>query len=319
MRQRDFSKIDSPCYGDKHQDPALIAVSEDGQHVIPLLGGHSGANELSEEIARYLNTRAAVTTISDSRFCTSPDNPPDGWTLANPEHYKSFMANVLAGHQVKIDPAIDWLANAKFDQSDNAEFLCRASVHNESGNESTLVYIPKSVVIGVGCERHTPAEQVIKLIGDCINQANIDTSALAAIVSVDLKVDEQALEAAAAFYNLPLRFFDVETLESLTPRLANPSDIVFREIGCHGVAEASALAMAGAQSTLLVTKNKSKQATCAIAQAPQPVAAQALETAQKRGHLYVVSLGPGSQQWRSPAGNACTHNHNALGRLFLLP
>ena len=37
------------------------------------------------------------------------------------------------------------------------------------------------------------------------------------------------------------RFFDSATLERETPRLANPSEVVFREVGSHGVAEAAAL------------------------------------------------------------------------------
>ena len=51
-------------------------------------------------------------------------------------------------------------------------------------------------------------------------------------------VQPPAVHALAAHWNVPARFFDVETLERETPRLVNPSDLVFRETGCHGVAEA---------------------------------------------------------------------------------
>ena len=43
---------------------------------------------------------------------------------------------------------------------------------------------------------------------------------------------------------VPARFVDAAALEAETPRLANPSAVVFREVGCHGVAEAAALAAA---------------------------------------------------------------------------
>src|SRR3546814_1114385 len=74
----------------------------------------------------------------------------------------------------------------------------------------------------------------------------------------------------ARWLDVPLRFFDAATLEAETPRLANPSDVVFAEVGAHGVSEAAALAAAGPDATLLVPKHKSQRATCAVALAPAP-------------------------------------------------
>jgi cobalt-precorrin 5A hydrolase/precorrin-3B C17-methyltransferase len=50
-----------------------------------------------------------------------------------------------------------------------------------------------------------------------------------------------------------------------TPRLKNPSDVVFRQVGCHGVAEAAALAAIGESAVLIMPKMKSLHATAAIA------------------------------------------------------
>ena len=71
-------------------------------------------------------------------------------------------------------------------------------------------------------------------------------------------MDETAINAIAEFFNRPIRFFDPDTLEKETPRLKNPSNIVFKEVGCHGVAEGSALAAAGADSELIIEKTSSK-------------------------------------------------------------
>ena len=312
-------RLIAPVIKDKHQDPPLIAVSEDGRHVVPLLGGHHGANELSRQIAQHLDSQAAITTSSDSRFCVSLDSPPDGWTLQNPEDFKAFIANALAGEAVSIDPALDWMSDNRFQHDANATLKCLASVYTDKGSDSRLVYTPKSIVVGVGCERHTTTEEIIELIQSVISQAELSDSAIAALVSVDLKMDEPAIIEAAAYFDLPLRFFDVKVLQDLTPRLSNPSEIVFQEIGCHGVAEAAALALAGEQSSLIVEKQKSKRATCAIAQAPVPVDIEACIHAQQRGHLYVVSLGPGSLQWRSPqATKALTQATDWVGYSYYL-
>ena len=63
----------------------MVAVAEDGSAVVPLLGGHHGANALAREIAAALGVPAAVTTAGDNRFGVALDAPPPGWTLANPE------------------------------------------------------------------------------------------------------------------------------------------------------------------------------------------------------------------------------------------
>ena len=312
-------RLIAPVIGDKHQDPPLIAVSEEGQHVVPLLGGHHGANQLSQKIAEHLQTQAAITTTSDTRFCVALDNPPSGWVLDNPADYKTFIADALAGEPVKVDSEITWLNENKFKQQGNTKLHCKATIYRDQGNSDCLAYVPKSVIIGVGCERNTSTTEVIELIQKTIDEASIANSAIAALVSIDLKMDETAINEAAAYLDIPLRFFDVHALEAQTPRLKNPSEIVYQEIGCHGVAEASALAMAGENSELITDKQKSKRATCAIAQAQQPIDLNEHPTALKRGHLHVVSLGPGSKEWRSPqATHALTNTTDWVGYSYYL-
>ena len=114
---------------------------------------------------------------------------------------------------------------------------------------------------------------------------------------------------------MPARFFDAAALEAETPRLANPSDLVFREVGCHGVAEAAALAAAGADGALVVAKTKSKRATCAIARAGRPIAG----AGRPRGSLAVVGIGPGWALWRTPEARSAIERANDLVgyRLYL--
>ena len=49
--------------------------------------------------------------------------------------------------------------------------------------------------------------------------------------------------------------------------------MVFAEVGCHGVAEGAALALAGPDATLTVAKRKTANATVAVARAPLPITA----------------------------------------------
>ena len=96
---------------------------------------------------------------------------------------------------------------------------------------------------------------------------------LSAIASIDVKQDEVGLIELANDLKLPFRTYSAETLRTVEAQLTQKSDIVFREVGCYGVAEAAALVGANnnidsnAKSTaeLLIPKQKNRQATCAIA------------------------------------------------------
>jgi cobalt-precorrin 5A hydrolase/precorrin-3B C17-methyltransferase len=116
------------------------------------------------------------------------------------------------------------------------------------------------------------------------------------VVSLDLKANEAAVHALAEALGAPARFFDAAMLEAETPQLATPSDVVFAEVGCHGVAEGAALAAVGPEGRLAVPKRKSANATCAVAVAPAPLSA----AGRARGRLAVVGIGPGRADWRTP-------------------
>ncbi|MDG2285348.1 MAG: cobalamin biosynthesis protein, partial [Alphaproteobacteria bacterium] len=288
----------APVIADKADDPAVVAVAEDGSAVIPVLGGHHGANDLARRISEVLGVSPAITTASDLRFGLSLDDPPAGWHLANPEAYKNFMVALLAKGAVQVEGDIPWLSGRALSVTGDAELTLRASEATRDVANGTLLYHPETLALGVGCERDVEPEELITLARDTLAAAGLARESVAVVVSVEVKLDEAAVHAVAEALGRPARFFTPERLERETPRLANPSEIVFREVGCHGVAEAAALAAAGAEGRLVVEKQRSKRATCAIAKAPNVIDAASI--GMPRGRLFVVGTGPGTAEWRSP-------------------
>ncbi len=278
-----------PVLGDKRAEPPVLAVGEDGASVVPLLGGHRGANALAREIAAQLEAPAAVTTASDLAFGVALDEPPEGWTLAEPARAKEVAAGLLAGDPVRIDPGLDWLQ--ALPQADDAPWRLTASVEQPGDDAGSLIYHPRALTLGVGCERGCEAEELIRLARETLAEAGLAEAAVAAVVSIDVKMDEPAVHELARVLGVPARFYDAGTLEAETPRLATPSETVFREVGCHGVAEGAALAGVGADGELRVAKRKSRRATCAVGEAPRPLDASSL--GRKRGTMTLVGLGPG--------------------------
>ncbi|MEO3431052.1 precorrin-3B C(17)-methyltransferase [Pelagibius sp. CAU 1746] len=288
----------APLVADKRAEPPVVAVAEDGGAAVPLLGGHRGANELAKVIAEVLGIEAAVTTAGDRRFAVALDAPPSGWRLGNPGDYKGFAAALLGGKTVRLDGEAPWLADSGLPLAGDGPLAIEITEQTGSPAPERLVYHPAKLCLGVGCERHAAPEELETLVRGTLAAAGLSPLAVAGVFSIDVKADEAAVLALAESLGVPARFFDAATLEAETPRLANPSGLVFREVGCHGVAEGAALAAAGAQGELVVAKTKSKRATCAVALAPAVVDAARL--GRGRGTLSVIGTGPGDAVWRTP-------------------
>ncbi|MEM6465041.1 MAG: cobalamin biosynthesis protein [Pseudomonadota bacterium] len=283
----------APFLGSKWQDPPVLSVALDGSSAVPLLGGHHGANGLARELATVLGGHAALTTAGEAALGVALDAPPRGWRLSTPEAAKGAMARLLEGAQAELSAPVEWLSPLKAyvtgTSGDHEPVVLRVE------GAEPLIYRRPHLSLGVGCARGCGGDELIGLVGRALAQDGLSAEDLTGIWSVDVKADEAAVHELGAHLNLPVRFFSAEQLETLTPRLANPSDVVFREVGCHGVAEAAALAAAGDQASLVLEKTKSANATCAVAHAagmPLPD--------RPRGKLAVVGIGPGAAEFRTP-------------------
>ncbi len=121
------------------------------------------------------------------------------------------------------------------------------------------------LALGVGCQRGASAAELETLVRRTLAAHALESAAIALLCSIETKKDEPAVQVLARRLDVPTRFYAAKRLEQETPRLASPSDALFRILGCHGVAESAALAAAGAGGALLVPKQASRRATCALA------------------------------------------------------
>jgi cobalt-precorrin 5A hydrolase/precorrin-3B C17-methyltransferase len=295
----------APVISDKSREPAVVALAEDGSCAVPLLGGHKGANALARKIAKILGGTAAVTTAGDLRLGIALDEPPEGWRIANPEAVKTIAAALIAGEPVALRLECadgGWLSRSEIKFVSDASLAIRVTDRETAPAGNELVFHPPVLAVGIGCERGAKPQEAIALVTSVLGSAGLSPKAVACIASLDIKMDEPAVHEAAQVLGVPARFFDAATLEAETPRLANPSDLVFRETGCHGVAEAAALAAAGPDGELIVAKTKSARATCAVARAP--AALDASQIGRPCGEIAVVGIGPGDAATLSPEAHA---------------
>ncbi|MFP6890509.1 MAG: precorrin-3B C(17)-methyltransferase [Nitrospinota bacterium] len=292
-----------PVLSEKTAEPSVVALSEDGKVIVPLLGGHRGANRRARELAALLDGAAAITTAGDTHYGIALDDPPEGYVLDRPERAKEFTARLLAGERVRIEAGAGWLHEASLPANPGGPLCIKERIFRPEEDPDALVYIPRKVVIGAGCERGAAPEEVAELVHRSLESLNIDPRAVGLIVSIDLKSDEPALHYLAEMFDAPARFFAPHVLETESPRLANPSEVVFRETGCHGVAEGAVLAALGPEGALALEKRKSRRATCAIGIRAEGPWLPPLP-GNPQGNLFVVGLGPGDAAWRTAEAEA---------------
>lgn len=283
----------APLLNDKKTEPPVLAIPDDGSVVLPLLGGHRGANRLARQLADGLQSHAAVTTAGDVAMGVALDEPPLGWRLANPEDAKSAMAGLLAGEGARIEGENIW----DLDTSEAGGVRLVASESPVETGPKTLGYHPALFSLGLGCARNCDPDEIWDLVSKTLRDHGIAAKAIACVTSLDLKGDEPAMIATANRLGVPLRLFTAAELEAQTPRLANPSEVVFAEVGCHGVSEAAALAGAGVDGALIAEKVKTANATCAVARAHAPILDM---PGRARGKLSIIGIGPGQASWRTP-------------------
>jgi len=130
-------------------------------------------------------------------------------------------------------------------------------------------YLKPVYTVGMGCERHCPESELRKLLDQCLAQAKLSIEQIESVSSIDLKADEVGLIGLAKTLDKPFLTWQPDQLRTVEDQLSTRSDYVYNTVGVYGVAESAALYAAqnnrGEQAELLLTKQKTQKATCAIA------------------------------------------------------
>ena len=130
-------------------------------------------------------------------------------------------------------------------------------------------YLRPKYTVGMGCERNCPEDELEKLLLNCLDQSGLTLDQIECISSIDVKADEVGLISLAQKLNKPYQTYSAETLRPMQPLLSTCSDYIFKTVGVYGVAESAALYTAqqltGDLPELVLNKQKTPKATCAIA------------------------------------------------------
>jgi cobalt-precorrin 5A hydrolase len=289
----------APLLKDKKTDPAVVCIDDDARFAISVLSGHVGrGNAFTDRIAGLLEAQAVITTASDVRGTLTVDilGREFGWTLDDPDR------NVTRGCAAVVNAApvafVQESGEPGFWPEDRAlpeavSYAVSLDAVDPNGYEIVLVatdrdfeethpahwgnaviYRPKSLVLGLGCDRGAAPEMVERGVLAILAEHRLSIKSVKAIATVDRKQDEPAFLYLRDHYDWPLEFYTAVQLDAV-PGIENPSETVKRHIGTRGVAEPAALLRAGAQ-VLLVPKqvytepDAGRSMTLAVARIPYP-------------------------------------------------
>jgi histidinol-phosphate aminotransferase len=133
----------------------------------------------------------------------------------------------------------------------------------ESGESGERLVSGDRIVVGIGARRGVGIRDLRMAIGECLAASGVRARDIVAIVTVDAKRSEPALNELADFLGVPLRALPADLLARQS--VPNPSSAVDAAVGTPSVAEAAVLA-SGAE--LIVPKHRSRGVTAAAGRLP---------------------------------------------------
>ena len=139
-------RLIAPLLRDKHAEPPVLAVSDDGSSVVPLLGGLAGADVLARTVAAALGGAAAITGAGARRFGLVLETPPAGYVLANPQDAKRVTSDLLAGARARIEGEAPWLSASDLPQGDDGAVLLRVTAEDVPAPVDGLLFHPQVLV-----------------------------------------------------------------------------------------------------------------------------------------------------------------------------
>lgn len=287
----------APLLQNKKVDPAVLCIDDASRFTICVLSGHVGrGNAFTDRVAAVLGNQPVITTASDVIGTLTVDilGRDLGWKLDDMDRNvtRGCAAVVNATPVLFVQEAGEpgWWPEDKplpegvryatsLDDVDPGAYEILLVATDRDIREShpacwqnAVIYRPKTLVLGIGCDRDTPSELVERGVAELLAKSGLSEKSVKSVASIDKKSDEPALIELGRRHGWPLTFYSAEELDTV-PGIETPSETVKRHVGSRGVAEPAALKAAGAER-LLVPKQiytepgAGRSMTLAVARVP---------------------------------------------------
>ncbi len=260
----------APHLKDKATDPAVLIMTLDLKRVIPLLSGHLGganelANELTQKIEGCINF---VTTASDQIKVLAFDMfaKKHGFAISNLKSLAEVSNAIINKKKVQVITypcMIEAVKEFEGYKEENFTFFMPDDLQNLDENipqvyitpqklpHTTLQIHPQAIVLGLGMNRGTSAEEIAKAVQRFCFEHGLERKQIVKLASFTAKADEEGLLAYANSIGTPLEFFSEDAINALTQDFSPSQATKFFNI--KGVAEPASL-LASKHKTLFLSK-----------------------------------------------------------------
>ncbi len=305
----------APLLRDKASDPAVLACSESGSHVVSLTAGHlGGANRLARRVARITGGQAVISTATDVNGLPAFDEvaAQEHARILNTDAIRRLNAALLAGEPIAFcgpravyDRHFASTGQVAFVESPEAVAVRHAVRWDAEGalpeGVEHLDVTSRSFVVGVGCRRGVEPLELRFIAESYLSDLGLKTENVAAVATCDVKADEPAILELGEKWRVPVEFHPAERLDAVP--VPTPSEKVRAKVGTASVSEAASLLSAGygteRQPKLYAPKAAFGDVTLALARLPHLSAPE-----PKRGRVVVVGLGSGAPGQITPEADA---------------
>jgi cobalt-precorrin 5A hydrolase len=262
----------APHLIDKKSDPAVLVIDDRAKNVISALSGHlGGANALSRLVASFLGAQPVITTAADVNETISVDlvGREFNWTIENFENVTKVSAFMVNEEKVAIYqdagernwwqaplPAnvtvVDSIDKIKSQEFKAGLIISDRLVLDQSITSKSVIYRPKSLVVGIGLHWDTSKETIESGIDTVFKENGLSFQSIRNIASINRKAKVKGLEEFSLQYGIPIEIYEKDRLASVD--VPNPSATVQKFEGTASVSEASSLLSSKGQ--LVVSKQK---------------------------------------------------------------
>ncbi|WP_082503920.1 cobalamin biosynthesis protein [Methylobacterium sp. Leaf117] len=127
------------------------------------------------------------------------------------------------------------------------------------------------LIAGIGFRRATPADEILALVARACDAAGVPLARVARLATAADRAGEPPIRSVADALGRPLDAIPSEAMIAVDAQVSTRSPRIEASRRVGSVAEAAALAGAGAGATLVVRRIASAGATCALALRAQSV------------------------------------------------
>ena len=268
-------RIIAPFLVDKKTDPAVLVVDDKANFVISTLSGHlGGANALTRLIASYLNSKPVIPTAADVNETIPVDivGKNFGWIIENYQNVTKVSAFMVNEEKIGLYQEAGeknwWDATTSFPQNvtvtkefyelkspdfKGALIISDKIIADPVILEKSVIYRPKSLVVGIGLHRDTSKEVIEDGIQTVLKDKGLSFKSIRNISSINKEGKIKGLQEFSEQYKIPVEIYDKGKLSQVS--VPNPSKTVQKFEGIPSVSEASSI-LSSNNGELIVPKQK---------------------------------------------------------------